>query len=320
MPRTLWQRYQDFLEHARAWTGEQSEAAVVSAVRERRRQDPVAFAAWVEENGWGRAYVERHLLYLAGHPEGVRELLRRGYPLRRIPLKRVDPGALERALASDDWRAEVDALFGHARVPDWAARRVWLYPASPTLREREGLAEPVARALVAVASPPGGLVVDPMAGGGVVVRVARALGRRAWGGDLNPGSAEVERADVRDVVRHVGAEQADLLVLHPPTFGAWSASDGGRAALRGVPENEHYSGYLDFVAELLEHARPAVRPGGQVALIARPPRRGAVFLAPIELAFGERGLRLTAYHLAVSNDGGDDWHLYLATVESQEEA
>ena len=69
----------------------------------------------------------------------------------------------------------------------------------------EGLAEFFIRA----ASPEGGLVVDPFAGGGTTVTVARRLGRRAVGFELHEAYAVEAR-------RRIAADQADDIpgVLH----------------------------------------------------------------------------------------------------------
>ncbi|MDL2343447.1 hypothetical protein QOL99_04690 [Deinococcus sp. MIMF12] len=309
MARTFWQGYQAFLTQARLWTGESGERPVVEAVRARARHDPDAFHAWVQSQGWGRAYVERHLLYVVDHPEEVRELLRRGYPARRIPLRLLDRTALAAALTEADWRTAVDRLFQGSRQPHWAGQRVWLFDSSPELRRREGLAPSVAEALIELVCPPGGFVVDPLAGSGELVRAARATGRRAWGGDLRPSSADVVQADVTDLLQHVPERSADVLILHPPTFGAWAKTT---ADLADVPHSEHYAAYLDGIVGFLLTTRAVLKPGGVVVLIARPPRDGHVFLAPFELALGEHGLTPSAYRLAVSRDGTEDWHFFIA--------
>ncbi|RJF75685.1 DNA methylase N-4/N-6 domain-containing protein [Deinococcus cavernae] len=309
MSRSFWDSYQTFLAEAQSWTGEAGEQAAVEAVRRRARQNRAEFLAWVKSCGWGTAYVERHLLYVAGHPEPVRELLRRGYPLRRISLRAVNPEVLEQALAHRDWRARVDRLFQPAPLPEWASRPVWLFDSTPELRRLEALAVPIAGALVEITCPLGGLVIDPMAGQGSIVRAARESGRQAWGSDLRPRSPDIVRADISELCHHVQSHTADALMLHPPTFESWSVT---AQELCEVPASEHYAAYLDFIAGLLRDAGDVLKPGGKVVLIARPPRRGQVYLAPFELALGEQGLRLMAYRLAVSRDGREDWHFFIA--------
>lgn len=307
--KSFWQSYQAFLIQAQLWTGESGERQVVEAVRRRSRCEPHAFQAWVQAQGWGRAYVERHWLYVLDRPEEVRELLRRGYPARRIPLRSLDTAALAAALTGADWRSAVDRVFGQSRQPHWAGQRVWLFDSSSALRRREGLTPSVAEALIGFVCPPGGLVVDPMAGSGELVRAARVTGRHAWGGDLQPTSADIVQADVADLLQHVPERSADVLVLHPPTFEGWAKTAG---ALAEMPRSEHYAAYLDGIVGFLEAARKVLKLGGVVVLIARPPRDGHVFLAPFELALGEHGLTPNAYRLAVSRDGTEDWHFFIA--------
>lgn len=282
---------------------------IIATVHERARQTPAAFGTWARENGWGESYIKRHFLYVATYPEPVRELLRRGYPIRRIPLKKVDCAALESALQGENWRDDVEQLFGHAQFPEWAERPVWLFDSTPELRAREGLARQVAELLIERYCPPRGLVVDPMAGSGELVRAAERTGRLVWGGDVQPNSSEIVQADVANLLSHVALSSADTLILHPPTFGAWSKQTG---KLVGSPESEHYVLYLEFIASLLQATRPAVKSGGKVVLIARPPRTGQVYLAPFELALGEQQLTLEAYQLAISRDGREDWHFFVA--------
>jgi len=58
------------------------------------------------------------------------------------------------------------------------------------------------------------LVVDPMAGSGTTVDVARELGRRALGYDLRPTRKEVFRADARKLPLEDG--KADFVFIDPP--------------------------------------------------------------------------------------------------------
>lgn len=309
MPKTFWDSYQAFLQKAGEWTGETKEEKIVGAVRYKASATPQEFAVWAKENGWGESYVQRHYLYVATYPEVVRELLRRGYPMRRIPLKRLDAAAVEQALEAENWRDEVERLFGHSRFPEWAERPVWLFESTPELRAREGLARPIAELLVNRFCPKDGLLVDPMAGNGELVQAARMSGRKAWGGDVTPRSSDIVQADIHDLLQHLPVGIADTLILHPPTFNTWSAH---ASELGGSPVSEHYAIYLDFIASLLQVARPVVKTGGKVVLIARPPRQGHVYLASFELALGETDLILESYHLAVSRDGREDWHFFIA--------
>jgi adenine-specific DNA-methyltransferase len=61
---------------------------------------------------------------------------------------------------------------------------------------------------------PGDLVVDPMAGSGTTLDVARELGRRALGYDLAPVHRDIFRADARRLPLEDG--KADFVFVDPP--------------------------------------------------------------------------------------------------------
>lgn len=60
----------------------------------------------------------------------------------------------------------------------------------------------------------GDLVVDPFAGGGTTLDVARELGRRALGYDVAPAREDVFRADARKLPLEEG--KADFVFMDPP--------------------------------------------------------------------------------------------------------
>jgi hypothetical protein len=200
------------------------------------------------------------------------------------------------------------------RPPRRARGDVWLFePVAGASPSEEPLAERVVEALLARTLPRGGDLVDATAGRGTIATVARRHGVRCWSGDVAPGAPFVVEADARELltgpIRGIARGCADLLVVHPPTFPAWSRSsplaDGGLDA------------YRDDVAAMLAGSLGVVRPGGFVAVIARPVReRGGVWLATSHLAesLSDAGVRLEAYVVAVDAAASEDWHLLLARV------
>jgi DNA modification methylase len=58
------------------------------------------------------------------------------------------------------------------------------------------------------------LVIDPFAGGGTTLDVARSLGRRALGYDIAPSRPDVFRADARELPLEDG--KADFVFMDPP--------------------------------------------------------------------------------------------------------
>jgi len=58
------------------------------------------------------------------------------------------------------------------------------------------------------------LVVDPFCGGGTTIDVARSLGRRALGYDLQPQRPDIFRADARELPLESG--KSDFVFMDPP--------------------------------------------------------------------------------------------------------
>jgi ParB-like chromosome segregation protein Spo0J len=110
-------------------------------------------------------------------------------------------------------------------------------------------------------SPPGGLVVDPMAGGGTTLDVCQSMGRRCLAYDLDPARPEILRHDIREgfPVETIGC---DLIFCDPPyhTMMAhmYSTECIASASLEG---------WLTFLHDLTRHALATLRPGGYLALL-----------------------------------------------------
>lgn len=125
----------------------------------------------------------------------------------------------------------------------------------------------------------GDLVVDPMAGSGTTLDVARDLGRRALAYDLAPSRKEVFRADARRLP--LEDEKACFVFVDPP-YG----------------DNLKYSGLPECIGEL-----PADSPAyfeamdavlGEIHRVLRPGRHGAVYVCDVwkRRAFVPVGARL----------------------------
>ena len=71
----------------------------------------------------------------------------------------------------------------------------------------------------------GDQVVDPFAGGGTTLDVARSLGREARGFDIAPVREDIERADARALPMESG--EADFFFLDPPYSTHLTYSDRG---------------------------------------------------------------------------------------------
>ncbi|QEH35302.1 Nucleoid occlusion protein [Aquisphaera giovannonii] len=110
-------------------------------------------------------------------------------------------------------------------------------------------------------SPPGGLVVDPMAGGGTTLDVCESMGRRCLAYDLEPTRPDIRRHDIR-LGFPPEAAGADLIFCDPPYHSmlARSYPDGSVATLP-------LSGWIEFLEELARRASATLRPGGHFAIL-----------------------------------------------------
>jgi DNA modification methylase len=108
---------------------------------------------------------------------------------------------------------------------------------------------------------PRDLVVDPMAGSGTTIDVARDLGRRALGYDLKPSRQDVFRADARKLPLEDAV--ADFVFVDPPY--------GDHLRYSGLPEclGELEAGsreYRDALARVVAEIDRVLKPGRYAAL------------------------------------------------------
>jgi len=74
-----------------------------------------------------------------------------------------------------------------ANQPQRNGRSVWTIPTQPSRWPHLApMPDALVRRCIAAGCPPGGVVLDPFAGVGTVLRVANQLGRHGWGIELHP--------------------------------------------------------------------------------------------------------------------------------------
>ncbi len=108
---------------------------------------------------------------------------------------------------------------------------------------------------------PGGLVVDPMAGGGTTIDVCAAMGRRCLAFDIEPARADIQGLDVRD-----GFPDASLgcdLIFCDPPYHTMLARRYADDAVSLAP----LSAWIDFLNAFARMAFATLRPGGYLALL-----------------------------------------------------
>jgi DNA modification methylase len=97
------------------------------------------------------------------------------------------------------------------------------------------------------------LIVDPMCGSGTTIDVARDLGRRALGYDLNPTRDDIFRADARKLP--LEDEKADFVFVDPPYSTHVDYSDDprciGKLDAGGDDHGKaYYAAMADVIAEI----------------------------------------------------------------------
>jgi len=118
------------------------------------------------------------------------------------------------------------------------------------------------RNLVRRYTRPGDLVVDPMAGSGTTLDVARALGRRAVGFDLVPRRRDIGRADARACPLADGV--ASLAVVDSPYSDNVRYGEDPRCLGRIPCEDPRF--YAEM-ARVASEVRRVLAPGGVLAWI-----------------------------------------------------
>jgi len=103
---------------------------------------------------------------------------------------------------------------------------------------------------------PKDLVVDPCAGSGTTLDVARELGRRALGYDLSPTRKDIFRVDARKLPLEDG--KADFVFIDPPYSTHLEYSDDPRCIGKlDAASGEYYRAMELVIAEIHRILRPA---------------------------------------------------------------
>ena len=110
-------------------------------------------------------------------------------------------------------------------------------------------------------SPPDGLVVDPMAGGGTTIDVCQAMGRRCLAYDLHPARPDVRKNDVNEGFPSE-SNGCDLIFADPP----YHTMKAGLYPGSGIGESP-LSEWIAFLGRFATHAYAVLKPGGYVALL-----------------------------------------------------
>jgi len=112
--------------------------------------------------------------------------------------------------------------------------------------------------------PPGGLVVDPMAGGGTTLDVCQSMGCRCLAYDLEPSRPEIRHHDICAGFPSE-ARDCDLIFCDPPYHTMLARKYAADSIATASLED-----WIEFLHELTRQAFATVRPGGYLALLLAP--------------------------------------------------
>ncbi len=112
--------------------------------------------------------------------------------------------------------------------------------------------------------PPGGLVVDPMAGGGSTLDVCQSMGRRCLAYDLEPSRPDIRHHDIRTGFPEE-AVGCNLIFCDPPYHTMLARKYSADSIATGS-----YQDWIAFLQSLTRDAFSTLRAGGYLALLLAP--------------------------------------------------
>lgn len=180
-----------------------------------------------------------------------------------------------------DWLSKVESDSDFDKPPSWTERKprgnlqdgdVWRFPDNPDNPDYFGAMPPqVVENLLWLYTEPGQIVVDPFAGSGTTIRVAKQMGRRVWASDLSSPKLYPDLPiHEHDIVIGWPADapkKANFILLDPPYWiqakQRYSASPND---LGNMSLDEFYSSW----ATTLKHTSEHLADDGYIAFITSP--------------------------------------------------
>jgi ParB family transcriptional regulator, chromosome partitioning protein len=110
-------------------------------------------------------------------------------------------------------------------------------------------------------TPPGGVVVDPMAGGGTTIDVCQSMGRRCLAYDIHPTRPDIQ---CHDICHGFPPEALNChLIFCDPPYHTMLAQKYGHDSIASIPLAQ----WISFLHQLARYAFKTLRPGGYLALL-----------------------------------------------------
>jgi len=147
---------------------------------------------------------------------------------------------------------------------------IWNFPTSDSVGGVFGRMPPqVVENLLWLYTEPGHIVVDPFAGGGTTIDVAKRMGRRVWASDLHPSTPTlpIHAHDITSGWPSEAPTRADLILLDPPY---WQQAKGRYSSDAHDMGNLDIDGFRSAWNRVLSICKPHVRQGGFIAFIVSP--------------------------------------------------
>jgi DNA methylase len=116
---------------------------------------------------------------------------------------------------------------------------------------------------------PGDIVVDPFAGGGTIIDVCKAMGRRVWASDLTPSTPmlPIHKHNILDGWSKNAPNRAALIILDPPY---WQQAEGKYSDLEDDLGNMTHADFLVSWSAIIRTCSKHKGPEGRIAYIISP--------------------------------------------------
>jgi DNA methylase len=120
---------------------------------------------------------------------------------------------------------------------------------------------------------PGQIVVDPFAGGGTTIEVAKEMGRRVWASDRKPSTPllPIHEHDITTGWPAEAPKRADFVLLDPPY---WQQAKGHYSDSADDLANMPLDGFMAAWGQVVTACAAHLAPGGHLAYIISPSLEG----------------------------------------------